>query len=622
MSGRLTWLLVFAAALAVAVPSSYAATADESSRLAEEASEAKTNLEQVCRLAWRFDNLRPTMARAASLQKFLTALTPSDPMVHLSAASSYYRKLVGQIAYWASLVESRAERMKEYGSGQAASAAEEEIPGAEREFDFAQASYLRACAWAWPYANVRPLCHAPGFQPAEFLNPLVPTPEGRLWLSTGDPDYKTIVATLDEWEPKVLRAAARLKDLLADRQAAAAAAAAAVAVRGRGGEQPIPPDDQRLVRMGDIFEKLKPAMKQWRADQREIDDLVGPWRLAVERLAMLQFQAQQLEYQINLMAIRANNPTDDQLQLQAEVQDLQRQLAALAPQINAAQREVTKIEDRIKELRRDQTHLAEQADASMEAWVQLCDILGRLGPAAHRKALSLFDQWIAEEPRLWQPYLARAAARMYAGQYDQALADLKRTGDKLWLYDSRPRVLALITAIQAYALCKQEDVRNGEKRFALAKKTDKAAASPHFFLGWSNMERGHYSHAKADFQMALQLSKKAPRAEVHEGMAFLLATCPTDGLRNGERALEHATTACELTKGKDWICLDTYAAAHAEAGDFDSAIKWATRALKSAPDEGQASIGQRIALYKEGKPYRLKQDCVVETKEDKRVGNH
>jgi tetratricopeptide (TPR) repeat protein len=98
-----------------------------------------------------------------------------------------------------------------------------------------------------------------------------------------------------------------------------------------------------------------------------------------------------------------------------------------------------------------------------------------------------------------------------------------------------------------------------------------------------------------------------PQAEPHEAMALLLAACPDDHFRNSNKAVEYATkAACDLTNGKDWICFNTLGAAQAESGDFDAAIKWANKALASAPEESQEPIRQRIALYQEKKPYRLK----------------
>ena len=51
--------------------------------------------------------------------------------------------------------------------------------------------------------------------------------------------------------------------------------------------------------------------------------------------------------------------------------------------------------------------------------------------------------------------------------------------------------------------------------------------------------------------------------------------------------------------------LGTLAAAYAEAGDFDSAVKWQTRANELYPDPaGKLQGEERVKLYREKKPYR------------------
>ena len=76
-------------------------------------------------------------------------------------------------------------------------------------------------------------------------------------------------------------------------------------------------------------------------------------------------------------------------------------------------------------------------------------------------------------------------------------------------------------------------------------------------------------------------------------------------MRNGKKAVESATRAGELSSWKDGNVVDTIAAAYAEAGDFDSAVKWQTQAnaLFSEPDD-KKNGESRLELYRNKKPYR------------------
>ena len=76
---------------------------------------------------------------------------------------------------------------------------------------------------------------------------------------------------------------------------------------------------------------------------------------------------------------------------------------------------------------------------------------------------------------------------------------------------------------------------------------------------------------------------------------------------DGLRAKEAATKACELTRSKNPTCLTTLAAAYAEAGEFDTAIKWQTEAQHFASDadpKAKAESGRVLALYQAKKALR------------------
>ncbi|MCK4790140.1 MAG: hypothetical protein KAV87_40755, partial [Desulfobacteraceae bacterium] len=124
-------------------------------------------------------------------------------------------------------------------------------------------------------------------------------------------------------------------------------------------------------------------------------------------------------------------------------------------------------------------------------------------------------------------------------------------------------------------------------------------------LGQWYEQRGEYSRAANEFESA------AAAAPWHTEMLNLLARfhaiCPEAEFRDGTSALQNATKACELSNWDNYNYIDTLAAACAEAGRFEQAVKWQSQAITKLPKDMRpglrAQYEAKLRLYQEGQSY-------------------
>lgn len=147
--------------------------------------------------------------------------------------------------------------------------------------------------------------------------------------------------------------------------------------------------------------------------------------------------------------------------------------------------------------------------------------------------------------------------------------------------------------------------------FTIAIKTDSKTAPKaalHQLRSMAYVKVNAYVDALADIKLAVEIQPSD--SSVRNQIAWLLATCPDDKVRNGKQAVEHATRVCELTAWEQPFFYDTLAAAYAEAGQFDKAVRWQEKALEHPDFEKKLSKVElpkarcRLELYKSGKSYR------------------
>ena len=112
--------------------------------------------------------------------------------------------------------------------------------------------------------------------------------------------------------------------------------------------------------------------------------------------------------------------------------------------------------------------------------------------------------------------------------------------------------------------------------------------------------------AVASYRESLRFAPDAH--EVEKRVAWILATDPDDRVRNGPEAVRYAQAASAAAGGNDPHALDVLAAALAEAGRFDDAVRKAERALELAGPSAAAGAREgaaaRLALYRAGRPFR------------------
>lgn len=273
-------------------------------------------------------------------------------------------------------------------------------------------------------------------------------------------------------------------------------------------------------------------------------------------------------------------------------------------------------------------------------------IFSRLGSAWFRKeqpdqAVDAFSKAIAIEPDAID-YVTRGRAYLDLNRYEDAHGDFSKA------IQLNPKQ-ATAYFFRADGLLRQERLEEAVADFTRAielgshQEVDFPLADAYLFRGSAVMALGRLDQAAADLSLAIGHREPTEaaddyrlRAECHEAQerkaaaqydrqiadlldaahrqpadvaslraaAMLLATCPLPEIRNGSHAVTLAKRACELAGGKDAACLDSLAAAYAEADDFGEAVRREQEAVRLAPDDSSRSQYQsRLEHYQAGKKY-------------------
>jgi tetratricopeptide (TPR) repeat protein len=212
-------------------------------------------------------------------------------------------------------------------------------------------------------------------------------------------------------------------------------------------------------------------------------------------------------------------------------------------------------------------------------------------------AIKDFSQAIQLSPRNDVPYLDRGQAWALKNNLDKAIADfneaIRLDPDDALNYQNR-----------GSAWSEKREFDKATADFNEALRLHPQDAETHLHRGWALVAKKEYAQALDDFNEAIRIEPRD--GFYYNNRAWFSATCPDPSYRDGKRAVQSATHACQLSGWKDAFNLGTLAAAYAETGDFASAIKYQEQAQPLYAEENDRRDGlARLELFRQGKPYRL-----------------
>jgi tetratricopeptide (TPR) repeat protein len=152
-------------------------------------------------------------------------------------------------------------------------------------------------------------------------------------------------------------------------------------------------------------------------------------------------------------------------------------------------------------------------------------------------------------------------------------------------------------------------IDEGENDAAIRQMYEALAIAPGFsgrkVLAETLVRQGSIPEAIEQYRESLQYNPDQP--EALNNLAWWLATDKDPKIRNGAEAVQFGERACDLTHYQKTALIGTLAAAYAEAGRFNDAVRTAELAISSATTAGETNLLDKnrrlLELYRVGHPY-------------------
>lgn len=210
------------------------------------------------------------------------------------------------------------------------------------------------------------------------------------------------------------------------------------------------------------------------------------------------------------------------------------------------------------------------------------------------QAIADYSQAISLNPNYALAYANRAFMWFGKKDFDKAIEDASHA------IRIDPRQIGAYRT-RGVAWHAKKDYDKAIEEFAQVLRLDPRSAQAFTDRGRSWSAKKNYPQALADFNEAVRLEPTNVTSAC--ALALWLSSCPEPKFRDGQRALELAKNAQQQERN-DSTALEALAAAHAELGQFDDAVRWQERALLDPQRKTDDDARRRLERYRNKQPYR------------------
>ncbi len=382
------------------------------------------------------------------------------------------------------------------------------------------------------------------------------------------------------------RAAKALNDALAVTDAEPATRSTALRLRAGVQEDP----QKQLADLNEAI-RLTPDSVEAIRDRGLVYVELGQWdRALADFEAALKLDPKHIPTHIaKVLVLSKQEKYDQALAALAEA----RKLDPKSPELWVQQARVHVLQKNLPEAIKDLDEALQAAPENLLVRLLRAEVYQEM--EQYDKALAEVDEVLKQQPTLGPAIRYRAVL----------LAEMKRTEEAVELLEqflrTHPEDDAARLQLAAVYVADSRPRRAIEVYTELLQKEPDSVPALRG-RGDAYLNIGKHAEAIADYERAFKL--RPNDSGLLNNFAWVLATSPVDSLRNGKRAIELATKACELTQYKEAHILSTLGAAYAEVGDFETAKKWAAKAVELGRDDQKEQLRKELESYQQNKPVR------------------